>query len=70
MHQAKSNLSELVVAVHNGTEVTIAKAGKPVARLVAIRQKPQKLFGSMKHQIQFSPDYDSADKAVEKLFTD
>ena len=37
MHQAKSQLSRLIEAVARGEEVVIAKAGRPVARLVPIR---------------------------------
>src|SRR5580698_1564450 len=33
--EAKSELSALIESVQNGVEVIIAKAGKPVARLVA-----------------------------------
>jgi prevent-host-death family protein len=36
MHDAKSNLSRLVDQVAAGREVVIAKAGKPVARLVPL----------------------------------
>ena len=35
--EAKAELSALIKAVQNGNEVIIAKAGKPVARLVAFR---------------------------------
>ncbi len=34
VHEAKTNLSRLLVEVENGHEVTIARAGRPVARLV------------------------------------
>ena len=36
IHEAKTHLSRLLERVRNGEEVVIAKAGKPVARLVAI----------------------------------
>jgi prevent-host-death family protein len=43
VHEAKSTLSKLLAAVERGEEVTIARAGKPVARLVAVAQvKPRK----------------------------
>ena len=35
--EAKAALSALIEAVQNGSEVIIAKAGRPVARLVAFR---------------------------------
>lgn len=34
IHQAKTNLSRLLLCVAGGEEVTIARAGVPVARLV------------------------------------
>ncbi len=34
MHEAKSQLSKLVERVEAGEEIVIARAGKPVARLV------------------------------------
>jgi prevent-host-death family protein len=37
MHQAKSQLSKLVDRAMNGEEVIIAKAGRPIVRLVPIR---------------------------------
>jgi prevent-host-death family protein len=40
MHQAKSQLSQLVEAVEAGEEVIIARAGRPVARLVPARTRP------------------------------
>jgi prevent-host-death family protein len=40
IHEAKTHLSKLLERVAQGEEVVIAKAGKPVARLVAIRPKP------------------------------
>ena len=36
MHDAKSNLSRLVDRAAAGGDVVIAKAGKPVARLVSV----------------------------------
>ena len=36
IHQAKTNLSKLLAAVERGEEVVIARAGKPVARMVAV----------------------------------
>jgi len=36
IHEAKTHLSQLVEEVARGNEIVIAKAGKPVARLVAV----------------------------------
>jgi len=37
--EAKNRLSELLVAVENGEEVTITKHGRPVAKLVPVNQR-------------------------------
>jgi len=35
MHEAKTNLSKLIMLLEKGEDIVIAKAGNPVARLVA-----------------------------------
>jgi prevent-host-death family protein len=42
VHAAKSQLSRLLDAAAAGEEVIIAKAGKPVARLVPFEQKTER----------------------------
>jgi prevent-host-death family protein len=37
--EAKNRLSELLLAVENGEEVTITKHGRPVARLVPVADR-------------------------------
>ena len=56
IHHAKTHLSKLVEEVALGEEIIIAKAGKPIAKLVPIdKPKPNvRLPGSMKHQIKFA----------------
>ena len=39
-HEAKTNLSKLIDEVQNGAEIVIARANRPVARLVPIREEP------------------------------
>ncbi|MBP7001179.1 type II toxin-antitoxin system Phd/YefM family antitoxin [Amaricoccus sp.] len=49
IHEAKTNLSRLVAAVEAGEDVVLARAGKPVARIVPLdRPAPKRRFGSMK----------------------
>ncbi len=59
IHAAKSQLSRLLDAAVAGEEVIIAKAGKPVARLVPIEPKrePRKL-GILAGQLHVSDDFD------------
>jgi prevent-host-death family protein len=39
VHEAKTQLSKLLARVAAGEEIVIARAGKPVARLVPVEQK-------------------------------
>jgi prevent-host-death family protein len=48
VHEAKTRLSELLAKVEGGEEVTIARAGKPVARLVASRAAGPRTPGRLK----------------------
>lgn len=43
--EAKTRLSDLVAQVERGGEITIARAGKPVARLTAVHPAPRRVFG-------------------------
>lgn len=45
VYEAKTRLSELLVRVENGEEVVIARAGSPVARLVAVGRPAPRQFG-------------------------
>ena len=45
VQDAKTRLSELLVRVEKGEEITIARAGKPVARLVAVEKHPPRELG-------------------------
>jgi prevent-host-death family protein len=38
VHEAKTHLSKLLVRVEGGEEIVIARAGRPVARLVPVRR--------------------------------
>ncbi len=42
IHEAKTQLSRLLLKVRDGEEVVIARDGKPVARLVPYESKPKK----------------------------
>ena len=59
VHEAKTKLSELLSRVEAGEEVTIAKAGRPVARLVPIREDSRKrTIGTAKGKVVISEDFD------------
>jgi len=74
IHEAKTQLSKLVAEVEAGGVVVLARAGKPVARLVkeepAAERKPLRKPGAWKGKVWFAPDYDEADAEIEKMFED
>lgn len=50
IHEAKTHLSKLIVAVENGEEVVIARRDKPVVRLVQEPAKqPKRVLGGLAH---------------------
>lgn len=60
IHEAKTKLSELIVRVESGEEITVARAGKPVARLVPIREhKGKRTAGLAKGKIKIQDDFDA-----------
>lgn len=64
--EAKAELSALIEAVLRGDEVIIAKAGKPVAKLVAYRGPAgPRIPGAMKGKIWIAPDFDEMPEGFE-----
>ncbi len=60
VHQAKTHLSRLLDEVAAGGEVVIAKAGKPVARLVPMEPVVRKKrLGLLKGRIAVPDDFDA-----------
>ena len=62
LYQAKSHLSALVDEAAQGEEIVIAKAGKPMAKLVPLEQKPlmPRNFGQNVLKITYiAPDFDA-----------
>jgi prevent-host-death family protein len=60
IHEAKTHLSRLLTRVSSGEEVIIAKAGKPVARLVPIKEKSaHRKPGSAAGKVVIMPDFDA-----------
>ena len=59
IHEAKTHFSKLVDRVLQGEEVVIAKAGRPVARLVPLPPRvPRRTPGSAQGLIEIGPDFD------------
>lgn len=58
-HEAKTQLSKLLVRVQAGEEIVIANAGRPIARLVGINEPiDRRTPGSARGQITICTDFD------------
>jgi prevent-host-death family protein len=70
IHEAKTHFSRLLERVALGEEVIIAKAGKPVAKLVPLDKQPKKrTLGSAKGEFSVPDDFnDPLPKEIEDLF--
>ncbi len=60
IYDAKMKLSELVQKAADGEEIIICKAGKPIARLMPLAEKPKKRRkgGQWKGQVWLAEDWD------------
>jgi len=61
IHEAKTHLSRLLQRVAAGEEVTIARSGVPVARLVAIEPKKDAVrpLGFARGEVWVADDFDA-----------
>jgi prevent-host-death family protein len=59
VHEAKTHLSRLLDRVAAGDEVTIAKAGKPIARLVPIAAPDTRRLGLDAGRVTIADDFDT-----------
>lgn len=60
IHQAKTHLSRLLQRVAAGEEITIARAGVPIARLVAVQPEGRtRPLGFARGQIWIADDFDA-----------
>jgi prevent-host-death family protein len=70
IHEAKTQLSQLIHRALAGEEVVIARAGEPLVRLVPIHQDTRpRQGGQMKGRIRIAEDFDAYDAELEKLMT-
>ncbi|MBV9431874.1 MAG: type II toxin-antitoxin system Phd/YefM family antitoxin [Hyphomicrobiales bacterium] len=72
IHAAKTHLSKLVEGAAKGESFLIAKAGKPMVKVVALKARDSarsKRFGFMAGQMKVPDDFNTlgADE-IEKLF--
>jgi len=59
IHEAKTQLSKLLARVRAGEEIVIAKAGKPVARLVPLASARDRVPGSARGKLELAADFDA-----------
>ena len=62
LHAAKTHFSRLVDEAAAGAEIIIAKAGKPVAKLVPltpVEKQSKRKLGALAGQASVSADYDA-----------
>jgi len=59
IHAAKTQFSRLIEEVEGGEEVIIAKAGKPVARLVPIDKRAKRKLGLLAGRLMVPDDFDA-----------
>ena len=59
IHEAKTTLSALLRRVVEGEEVLIARAGKPVARLVPFRPRQHRVIGMDDGAFVVPDDFDA-----------
>lgn len=61
VHEAKTQLSRLLLQVEQGEEIWIARAGRPVARLSAWEPTPSAARppGAMREAIAIADDFDA-----------
>jgi len=59
IHAAKTNFSKLVDQAAAGEEIVIARAGKPVARLVSLEPSPKKRrLGILRGKMRLPDNFD------------
>lgn len=67
--EAKAELSSLLEAVQRGEEVIIAKAGRPIARVVKYAgATKRRVPGALSGSIRIAPDFDSLPDDIADAF--
>jgi prevent-host-death family protein len=60
IHEAKTHLSRLLAKVREGEEVVIARAGRPIAKILPIATPTtERVPGSERGKITIAPDFDA-----------
>jgi prevent-host-death family protein len=70
VHEAKTHLSALLERALNGDEVVIARAGRPIAKLVAYddRDDTPRRPGSWRGRVRLADDFDDLPPELGSAF--
>jgi len=69
VYEAKTQLSRLLAAVAAGEEIVIARAGKPLAKLVPYQEAEQpREPGYWRGQVRIAPDFDALPESLAAAF--
>ena len=68
VHEAKTHLSKLLQRVESGEEITIARGGTPIAKLVPAKSSRATAQGVDAGKVWIADDFDARDPEVEALF--
>ena len=70
IHEAKTHLSRLIERAVAGEEIIIARAGKPVVRMIAYQEAtPRKRTpGAWKGKVKMSQDFDELPESIAAAF--
>jgi prevent-host-death family protein len=70
VYQAKTHLSQLLDRAAAGEEIVIARAGRPIARLVPLADSPshRRSPGGWRGQVRMSDDFDELPAEIGAAF--
>ena len=70
IHEAKTHLSRLLAQVVRGEEIVVAKAGRPIAKIVPLVPRlGRRVPGTARGRIVIAPDFDAPlPKELQKRF--
>ena len=70
VYQAKTHLSQLLDRAAAGEEIIIARAGRPVARLVPLADSPsrRRTPGGWRGKVRISDNYDELPAEIDSAF--
>lgn len=70
IYEAKTHLSRLLDRAAAGEEIIIARAGRPIARLVSLAEPsvPRRVPGGWRGKVSITADFDDLPAEVEGAF--